>query len=375
MSVKGLARVGPRTKDLIRRLGPREIAIIAHPDLDPVAAASLAAVPVVAVINTCPSVTGRYPNHGPEELLRRGIPLLDCPGQGLLERVHDGDAIEIVGDEVVRGNEVLAAGTLVTTGFVAKVGAGSHPDRQPFFERFVLNTVDHVHKELDSFLKDLPVPNLMTPLKDRPAVVVARGDGYLDDFKALRPYIRAARPTVMTVDGAADALLELGVRPHVILGDMDSVSDRALAGGAELVVHAYPDGRAPGLARVRRLGLGAAVFSAPGTSEDAGLLLAYEAGARPIVAVGTHSNPVDFLDKGRPGMASTFLVRLKVGPVLVDTRGLSRLRPSDGGLPAGYLAGVIAAGLVPLVVVTALSPSARSVLHVLSSHLRMVLGF
>jgi uncharacterized membrane-anchored protein len=141
----------------------------------------------------------------------------------------------------------------------------------------------------------------------------------------LRPYIREYRPILVGVDGGADALIEVGYTPDVIVGDMDSVSDHALRCGAEVVVHAYADGRAPGLQRVQDLGVAAVVFPAAGTSEDVALLLADEKGAALIVAVGTHATLVEFLDKGRQGMASTFLTRLRVGGKLVDAKGVSRL--------------------------------------------------
>ncbi len=374
MAIKGVARVGRRTKELVRRMRPREIAVIAHPDLDPVAAASLAALPAAAVVNTCPSATGRYPNRGPELLVRQGIPVLDCPDPTLMDRLADGDVIEIVGDEIIRGDEVIAAGTPVSQESVARTAAESRRHLRPMLERFVLNTADRVVKERDLFLGDVTLPPLATDFRRRHTVVVARGAGYLEDLRAIRPYLKDARPVVVAVDGAADALLAEGIRPAVILGDMDSVSDGALSCGAELVVHAYSDGRAPGLGRVRRLGLEPAVFAVPGTSEDAALLLAHEAGAALIVTVGTHSNPVDFLDKGRPGMASTFLVRMRVGPDLVDARGLSRLG-QGGRVPAGYLAALVLAGLFPALVVATLSPAARSAIHVMGSHLRSILGF
>ncbi len=152
-----------------------------------------------------------------------------------------------------------------------------------------------------------------------------RGYHYKEDLQTLRHYIREYRPVLIGVDGGADALIEAGHQPDLIVGDMDSVSDDALRCGAEIVVHAYRDGRAPGLERVRALGVEPVVFPATGTSEDVAMLLADDKGASLIVAVGTHVTLVEFLDKGRSGMASTFLTRLRVGGKLVDAKGVSRL--------------------------------------------------
>jgi uncharacterized membrane-anchored protein len=164
-----------------------------------------------------------------------------------------------------------------------------------------------------------------TKIAGRHCLIVVRGYDYKADLDVLRPYIREFKPVLIGVDGGADALVEAGYTPDMIVGDMDSVSDDVLRCGAEIVVHAYPDGRAPGMARVHQLGLPATPFPAAATSEDIAMLLADEKGASLIVAVGTHATLVEFLDKGRGGMASTFLTRLKVGGKLVDAKGVSRL--------------------------------------------------
>ena len=46
------------------------------------------------------------------------------------------------------------------------------------------------------------------------------------------------------------------------------------------------------------------------------------------IAVGTHTSMVEFLDKGRRGMASTFLVRMKLGDRIVDANGVNKLYES-----------------------------------------------
>jgi uncharacterized membrane-anchored protein len=192
-------------------------------------------------------------------------------------------------------------------------------------EAFAANTMEYLLKERDLLLDGVGVPEIRTALEGRHVLIVVRGYDYREDLAVLRSYIREYRPVLLGVDGGADALLEAGLVPDLIVGDMDSVSDEALVSGAEVVVHAYADGRAPGLERVQDLGVPAVVFPAAGTSEDVAMLLADEKGASLIVAVGTHATLVEFLDKGRQGMASTFLTRLRVGGKLVDAKGVSRL--------------------------------------------------
>jgi uncharacterized membrane-anchored protein len=215
-------------------------------------------------------------------------------------------------------------------------------------ESFAANTMDYLRRERDLLLDGVGVPDIVTEIEGRQVLIVVRGYHYKEDLVTLRPYIREYRPVLIGVDGGADAILEAGWTPDMIVGDMDSVSDRALRCGAEIVVHAYRDGRAPGLARVDQLGVPHIVFPATGTSEDVAMLLADDKGAELIVAVGTHATLVEFLDKGRSGMASTFLTRLRVGGKLVDAKGVSRLyrnRISNLQLTLLVLAGLLALGV------------------------------
>jgi uncharacterized membrane-anchored protein len=221
-------------------------------------------------------------------------------------------------------------------------------------DSFAANTLEFLRRERDLLTNGVDMPELATAMKDRHVLVVVRGYRYREDLRALRPYIREYRPVLLAVDGGADALLEAGYRPDVIIGDMDSVSDEALQAGAELVVHAYPDGRAPGMARLQGLGLDAARLPAPGTSEDVALLVADARGASLIAVVGTHWTLEEFLDKGRPGMASTFLTHLRVGSKLVNARGVHQLYQSR--ISGWALAVLVVAAAVTIVVAIAYSP-------------------
>jgi len=321
----GVARLDRRTKRLTSRLKPGEIAVIDHVDIDRVSADALVAARVVAVVNAAPSISGRYPNLGPEILLAAGIPLLDSVGDTVFGEVEDGDQVRLDGDTLYAGERVLATGTLQDADSIEVAGEQARQGLATQLEAFAANTMEYLLKERDLLLDGVGVPEIATKLEGRHALIVVRGYDYREDLKMLRPYVREYRPILIGVDGGADALVEAGYTPDLIVGDMDSVTDEVLRCGAEVVVHAYADGRAPGLERVQDLGVRAIVFPAAGTSEDVAMLLADEAGASLIVAVGTHATLVEFLDKGRAGMASTFLTRLRVGGKLIDAKGVSRL--------------------------------------------------
>jgi uncharacterized membrane-anchored protein len=323
--VRGVARVDARTKNLTRRLRPGEIAVIDHQDIDKVSAEALVACKPAAVVNAALSISGRYPNLGPEILVEAGIPLVDHVGKDVMHRVHDGQLLRIDGDEVWLGEAVVAKGQAFDHDIVQAAMTEARAGLAVQLEAFAANTMEYLRRERDLLLDGVGVPDIRTDLEGRHALIVVRGYHYKEDLRTLRSYIREYRPVLIGVDGGADALIQTGLKPHLVVGDMDSVSDAALRSGAEIVVHAYRDGNAPGLDRVRKLGIEPVVFPATGTSEDVAMLLADDRGASLIVAVGTHATLVEFLDKGRSGMASTFLTRLRVGGKLVDAKGVSRL--------------------------------------------------
>jgi len=327
--VLGRARVDRRTKNLIPRLQPGDIAVIDHEDLDRVAAEGLILAKAAAVVNVARSSSGRYPNLGPLLLAAAGIPVVDDVGMAVLTAVREGQLLEVDGTVVRRDGTVVATGIRHT---LESLEAQLETARQSIgdeLERFAENTLEYLRRERH-LLTDSPVlPDLDVDLSGRHVLIVVRGGSDARaDLAALGPYIKEMRPVMMAVDGGADVLLDGGHKPDMVIGDFDSASTNALHTGAQLIVHAYPGGSAPGAVRLEELGLKHTTFEAAGTSEDVAMLLAYEKRAELIVAVGTHASMIEFFDKGRAGMASTFLVRLKVGPLLVDAKGVSRLYQS-----------------------------------------------
>ena len=363
--VRGAVRVDARTKDLTKRLRPGEIAVIDHQDIDKVSAEALLACRPAAVVNASPSISGRYPNLGPEILVEAGIPLIDNVGKDVMHDLKEGQLVAVVGDDVLVDDRVVATGTAFDLALVEAEMSEARAGLAVQLEAFAANTMEYLRRERDLLLDGVGVPDITTELEGRHALVVVRGYHYKEDLQTLKHYIREYRPVLIGVDGGADALIEAGLKPNLIVGDMDSVSDSTLRCGAEIVVHAYRDGNAPGLERVQRLGVEPVVFPATGTSEDVAMLLADDKGASLIVAVGSHATLVEFLDKGRSGMASTFLTRLRVGGKLIDAKGVSRLYRSR--ISNLSLAVMLLVGLSALFAALWATPGGRAFLGVIGA--------
>lgn len=374
--ISGRAVPGRRTKRILPRLGPGTIPIIDHENLDRLTAEALVESGVPAVVNAAPSATGAYPSQGALILARAGVYILDGVGRKVFERVSEGDEVELVGDALYRGGRPVAAGEHLDLETAERRLRESRAAVGAALERFARNTVAFMRQEQDLLFSALPVPEeVAREIRGRHVLVVVRGYDYRQDLAALKPYLRDLRPYIIAVDGGADALLEAGWRPDLVFGDMDSVSERGLLAARRILVHAYPDGRCPGAERVRGLLGGGRPFytlPAPGLSEDVAILIADQCGADLIVAVGTHVGLVEFLDKGRAGASSTFLTRLKVGPRLVDAKGVSKLYPAR--VSAAQLAALAAAGLFAASAVVYSSDRVADIFSLLAVKLRLLLG-
>jgi uncharacterized membrane-anchored protein len=370
--IRGTARLGLKTKDLVKRLDPGDVAVIDHTNIDRIAAEELISTGVAAVINASDSSNGRYPNAGPLMIARAGICLVDAPRSPIFDRLRDGDAVAIDNGRVTRGDEEIVNGRVLDADSLARQLDDQRQRIDEALSDFAENTMAHLRQEGDLLMGRIEFPATRTKFRDRHALVVVRGTTHRRDLQALGAYIRDVRPVIVGVDGGADAILEAGLRPDMIIGDMDSASDAALRSGAELVVHAYPDGQAPGRDRVHALGLEHTVVPAAGTSQDIAMLMANEKGATLIVSVGAHFNLIEFLDRSREGMSSTFLTRLRIGEKLVDAKGVSRLyNPGVGGL---LLIMFLLAFVVLAIVVIASSDSLREFWDLLWLKVRVLLG-
>jgi uncharacterized membrane-anchored protein len=323
--ITGPARLDRRTRSIVKRIRPGDIAIIDHVDIDRAAAVALVEAGVAVVVNLAPSVSGRYPNLGPEALLAAGVVLVDNVDPEVFSAVADGDLIRVDEGDIYKGEELIAHGVLQDAESVAASLDISKIAMASRLDAFSANAMEHLRRERGLLLDGEGVPDVTTSFAGRHVLIVRRAFEYASELKSLKTYIRENSPVLIGVDDGADALLGAGYRPDVIVTDLDDASDAALQCGAEVVVHSDSDGRPRQLDRLERLTVSHTTFVTGGTSEDAAILLAHAHRARLIVLVGSHSTLLEFLDIGRSGMASSFLTRAAAGSSLVDARAVAQL--------------------------------------------------
>lgn len=372
MLIRGSAKKSPRTKSLISQLSSNDIAVIDHMDIDGVAAMQLVEKKVKAVVNAVTSVSGKYPNRGPKILCNAGIPIIDNIGQQAFDSISNDDVLEINDDTLsVNGLYLCHIRVLEQEDIDSKMKEAS-TNLWAVLDKFIENTLEYAKKEKELIINPIKLPESFVKMEGRHVLVVIRGSNYREDLNAIRTYIEEVSPIMIGVDGGGDALLDYGYDPHIIIGDMDSATDRCLKNCKEIIVHAYPDGTSPGMERIEKLGLKATIFPFVGTSEDAALVLAYEKDAELIVTVGSHTNMIDFLEKGRGGMASTLLVQMKVGHKVIDAKGVSELYKNR--LKPSYIIALFLAALFPLVIVAQTSPLLKEIYQLFSIRMRIYLG-
>jgi len=369
--VKGRVKIDRKTKNLVKRLKPDDIPVILHEDIDEVAAYSLLEKKVKIIVNCAKSFTGRFPALGARILLSNGVIIIDDLGEDIFNQIKEGDLLEIKEDKIYLNGRYLCEAKYLKKDEFEYFYQKSFKEMENLLEDFIENTLEYAKREKGFILGQFEMPELKTKIAGRHVLVVTRGSSFKKDIKAIKNYISEVKPIVIAVDGAADALLQERIRPHIIIGDMDSVSEESLFMCDEIIVHSYPNGYAPGLKRIESLGLQAKVVACPGTSEDVALLLAYEKGAELIVSVGSHSSMLDFLEKGRKGMSSTFLVRLKIGSKLVDARGVSKLYTERVSLK--YIGILILSALIPILAILMVTPPFQYFFYLIQLKLRVIL--
>ncbi|MGD9525935.1 putative cytokinetic ring protein SteA [Pseudonocardia sp.] len=323
------ARVDRRVEAVLRRVKPGEIAVIDVADLDRATAETLVEARVAAVVNASPSISGRYPTLGPDVLLAAGIVLVDGVGPEIMTLARDGARLRLLDGEVYAGEIRLGSGTVQDESTVAAATLVARDGMTHQLEAFAANTIEFMQRERALLLDGVGVPDVDVAIAGRQVLVVVPGPGHLDELARLRGYVREYRPVLIGVGAGADAVMATLGRPDLVVGDPAEMSDAALTSGADIVLQAFPDGHAPGLHRVQDLGAGAVTFPSTANPEDLALLLAAHHGAALIVTVGLSTGMAEFLDRRRSGVnASTFLTRLQLGGVIVDSSVITTLRRS-----------------------------------------------
>ncbi|GAA1480076.1 putative cytokinetic ring protein SteA [Gordonia sinesedis] len=352
--VTGIARIDKNTRRLLDRVGPGDIAILDEVDLDRVTADALVEANVVAVVNASRSITGRYPNLGPEVLVASGIVLLDEVGPEVFKRVKDGAKLRVHDDRLFVGERRLAKGAELEEHDIADMMIDAKSGLVDHLEAFSGNTIEFIRSESPLLIDGVGVPDVDVSLAGKHVVIVADGADRVADLRALKPFIKEYSPVLIGVGAGADTLVKAGYRPSVIVGDPVDMKTATLKSGAQVVLPADTDGHAPGLERIQDLGIGATTFPAAGSAADLALLLTDYHGADLIVTVGYGGTLDDFFDRSRrESNPSTFLTRLKVGPKLVDAKAVATLYRSR--VSGAVIACVIMAALVAVIAAIMLS--------------------
>lgn len=354
--IVGTVRTDRDINRLLQRLNPGDIAVIDILDLDRITADALVDARVSAVVNVSPSISGRYPNLGPEVLVANGITLIDSIGSEVFKKVKDGSTVRVHNGGIYNGDRRLIAGTPRTDADVhhlmneAKTGLVAH------LEAFSGNTIEFIRSESPLLIDGIGIPDVDIDLRNRHVVVVSDGIGATQDLKNLKPFIKEYQPVLIGVGAGADTLRKAGYRPLIVVGDPLLMSNDVLKSGAQVVLPADADGHAAGLERIQDLGVGAVTFPAAGSAADLALLLADHHGASLIVTVGHTASIEEFFDRQRQqSNPSTFLTRLKVGAKLVDSKAVATLYRNrfSGGVIALLILAVLVAVITMLWVTSA----------------------
>ena len=358
----GPVRTDHRTEALLRRLRPGDIAVLDQVDLDRATADALVAARVAAVVNAAPSISGRFPNLGPQVLVEAGVPLVDDCGAEIMRAVKDGAKVRLHDGVLYSGEQPLGEGRVQTEDTVADALDEAKSGLTHQLEAFAANTIEFMRRERSLLLDGHGVPEVDVPLDGRQVLVVAAGFEHSRVLKRLRAYIKEYRPVLIGVGAGADALMNARYKPDLIVADPSEVSNQALTSGADVVVPAFPDGHAPGLHRVQDLGASAVTFPSMANPEDLALLLAHHHGAAMIVTVGLSASMAEFLDRGRSGSnASTFLTRLQTGGSVVDGAMIAQMYRSRSSFAPLLL--LVAAAIVAVVVAVLVSGAGPAVLE------------
>lgn len=313
--IHGIARVDPHARKLAARLEPGDIAVIDFRDLDRATAQAFVSAGAAAVLNAAPSMSGRYPNLGPLVLLESGICLLDDLGADIMT-VKEGASITINFDEVSQRGRVIATGHRVSLLDARETTNSARNGFATQIRAFAETTGEYLEREASLLLNGSGLPDLPVDLQGKVVLLVLDDSHSLDQLRKARPWIRDTHPVVIAVDGGGDIAVKAGLRPHLIVGDMELVPEKLLRSRAEILI-GLDEKYTPGIERLKRMGISHHEVSTSAPAADLAMLYASLSGASAIVTAGEHTTFEDFLDRGRTGMAASFFTRLRAGGQLI----------------------------------------------------------
>lgn len=360
--VVGTARVDRDIDRLLRRLCPGDIAVLDVRDLDRITADALLDADVLAVVNATSSVSGRYPNLGPELLVANGVTLIDETGPEVFKKVRDGAKVRLHNGGVYSGDRRLILGAERSDHDIAELMREAKTGLVAHLEAFAGNTVEFIRSESPLLIDGVGIPDIDIDLRHRHVVIVADEPHAADDLKCLKPFIKEYQPVFIGVGAGADVLRKAGYRPQLIIGDPSQISTEVLKCGAQVVLPADADGHAPGLERIQDLGVGAMTFPAAGSATDLALLLADHHGAALLVTAGHTANIETFFDRTRQqSNPSTFLTKLRVGEKLVGAKAVATLYRNR--ISGGAIALLVLTMLIAVIVALWVSRTDAVVMH------------
>ena len=360
--VIGTARVDRDIDRLLRRVCPGDIVVLDVLDLDRITADALVDAEIAAVVNASTSVSGRYPNLGPEVLVANGVTLIDETGPEVFKKIRDGAKVRLFNGGVYSGDRRLIRGTERTDQEIADLMQEAKTGLVAHLEAFAGNAIEFIRSESPLLIDGIGIPDVDVELHRRHVVVVADEDHAADDLKRLKPFIKEYQPVLIGVGTGAEVLRKAGYRPQLIVGDPSELSTEVLKSGAQVVLPADADGHAPGLERIQDLGVGAMTFPAAGSATDLALLLADHHGAALLVTAGHSANIETFFDRARQhSNPSTFLTRLRVGEKVVDAKAVATLYHNR--ISGGAIALLILTMLITVIVALWVSRTDTMVLH------------
>lgn len=369
----GTARVERRTRALLPRLRPGDVAVVEHVDMDRATAQALIDADVAAVVNAAPMISGRYPNLGPQLLVEAGVLLVDGVGVAALGAIGEGRSVRLHEGEVYAGEEVVARGREVDAATVAAELDRARTGLVTQLETFTHNSTEFLRREQDLLLHGRGVPRLDTRIAGRPVVVVVRGAEHEQELARIKPFLREQHPVLVGVGAGAEVLRAAGFKPDVVVldaraEDAELPSAKTLRSARDVVVRVDRGADRSQVDSIERLGVRPKRFESAATPEDAGLILADAGEAAVIVGVGMHATIDELLDRQRSGLASTYLTRLKVGPRLVDATAVPSLY--SGRVRPWHVLVVLLAGLVALAAAVSVTPVGQDWLGSLIDTLR-----